>query len=120
MVKTRFQIGVCAIWLMLAGSVATGKEWRGIVPLKSTRADVERLLGVSKRSSDSISYYKLTTEIVVFHFQKEPCESEGEKFGYGWNVPPGTVTSIAVIAGGTHRLDEYKAGSNFKVSDGGA
>lgn len=31
--------------LPLLTRTATAKEWRGIVPLKSTRADVERLLG---------------------------------------------------------------------------
>jgi hypothetical protein len=35
---------VCAIWLFSA-SILHAKEWRGIVPLKSTRADVEKLLG---------------------------------------------------------------------------
>lgn len=35
---------VCTIWLCSA-SILHAKEWRGIVPLKSTRADVEKLLG---------------------------------------------------------------------------
>jgi hypothetical protein len=58
-------------------------------------------------------------EIVVFHFQNESCDSGIGKFGYGWNVPPGTVTIIAVIPRGTHRLEEYKSGTNFKVDDHG-
>jgi hypothetical protein len=33
-----------AVWLFFT-NVVTAKEWRGILPLKSTRADVERLLG---------------------------------------------------------------------------
>jgi hypothetical protein len=113
-------MGACAVVLLLAASVATGKEWRGIVPLKSTRVDVERLLGVAKRSTDSLLYYKLRTEIVVVHFEHDRCDSESGKFGYGWNVPIGTVTDIAVIPRGTHRLEEYKVGNNFKVEDVGA
>jgi len=120
MVKSRFQIGVCAVWLLLAASVATAREWRGIVPLKSTRVDVERLLGVPLQSIDSLSYYKLTNEIVVVHFQSDRCDSESGKFGYGWNVPIGTVTNIAVLPRGSHRLDEYKVGNDFKVDDAGA
>src|SRR4026207_2045790 len=33
------------IVLLCSSSTADAKEWRGIVPLRSTRADVERLLG---------------------------------------------------------------------------
>jgi hypothetical protein len=41
----------CLMILLLAVmSEAFAKEWRGITPLKSTRADVERLLG--KPNSD--------------------------------------------------------------------
>lgn len=35
---------VCAIWLCSA-NILHAKEWRGIVPLKSTRADVEKVMG---------------------------------------------------------------------------
>jgi hypothetical protein len=37
-------VAVCVLLLCSAGALHA-KEWRGIVPLKSTRADVERLLG---------------------------------------------------------------------------
>lgn len=40
---------LCLIAMLLAfglPTIAQAKSWRGIVPLKSTRADVERLLGV--------------------------------------------------------------------------
>ena len=35
---------VCAV-LLCSVTILQAKEWRGIVPLKSTRADVEKLLG---------------------------------------------------------------------------
>lgn len=34
---------LAAVWIMANGALAA--EWRGIVPLQSTRKDVERLLG---------------------------------------------------------------------------
>ena len=120
MVNARFKIGVCAIWLLLAGSVASAKEWRGIVPLKSTRADVERAFGIPKGKSDAISYYKLANEIVVFNFENGGCDSDIGKLGYGWNVPLGTVTSIGVIPRGLHRLEEYNSANKFKIDDAGA
>lgn len=119
MVKLRLKIGVCAVWLLLAASVVIGKEWRGIVPLTSTRADVQRVLRVPQRANDSLSYYKLANEIVVVHFDSERCDTDMGKLGYAWNVPPGTVTSIAVIPRGSHRLEEYKS-ANFKIDDPGA
>lgn len=96
------------------------RDWKGIVPLKSTRSDVERLLGVQKRSSDAVAYYKLAKEIVVFHFQVDVCDSPGGKFGLGWNVAPGTVVNIGVIPRGKHRKEEYLPASDAKVHDMGA
>jgi hypothetical protein len=119
MVSLRFKIGASALWLLLATSVAIGKEWRGIVPLKSTRADVERVFGVAKNPSDWISLYKLANEIVVFNFETQGCDTDLGAFGYAWNVPLGTVTSIGIIPRGAHRLEEYKAANNFKIDDNG-
>src|SRR5688572_30991776 len=120
MVNRHFKIGACASWLLLAANAASGKEWRGIVPLKSTRADVERVFGVHKGPADWISYYKLPKEIVVFHFETESCDSQIGKYAHTWNVPRGTVTSIGVIPRGTHRVEEYKSATGFKVNDNGA
>lgn len=115
-----FRVAACAVWLLVNGNVVAGKEWQGIVPLKSTRADVERILGAQKESTEWISYYKLANQIVVVHFEADRCDTETGKFGYGWNVPAGTVTSIALIPRGTHRVEEYKSATNFAVSDDGA
>lgn len=119
MVDSRFTIAACAILLLLAASVATGKEWRGIVPLKSTRADVERVFGVPKGRSEWVSYYKLANEIVVFNYETQRCDTDLGAFGYGWKVPLGTVTSIGIVPRGAHRLEEYKAANNFKIDDNG-
>lgn len=115
MKNTLCKIAVCAVWLLVAGSVVTGKEWRGIVPLKSTRVDVERVFGVAKHSTNHISYYNLANEIVVFRFQTGSCD----RFGLGWNVPPGTVVGIGVMPKGTHSREEYQA-SDFKIVHNGA
>jgi hypothetical protein len=106
---------LCAVWLVVAGAVVTAKPWRGIVPLKSTRVDVERLLGSPKQSSEFDSYYSLPNEIVVVHFQATACD----ELGFEWNVPPDTVIEIGVIPKGQHRREEYLP-SDAKSDDGGA
>lgn len=117
--KVLCKIGVCGVLLLLAATLAHAKDWRGIVPLKSTRSDVERLLGRPRQSSDSHVYYRLSSEIVVFHFQNHACDSHLGKFGLGWNVPFGTVVGIGVIPIGSHRREEYLKTSDAKLEDNG-
>jgi len=68
------KVVAAAIWLIAAASVTFGKDWRGIVLLKSTRANVERTFGRAQRSANSLTYYNLKNEIVVFHFQDYVCD----------------------------------------------
>lgn len=114
------KIGICLILVLLARTVVVAQDWRGIDPLKSTREDVERLLGRPQRSSESTWYYKLTKEIVVFHFEIKSCDSWAGKCGISWNVPPGTVKWIGVIPRGKHRKDEYPILGDAKVYDTGS
>ncbi len=77
--------------------VVQAKGWRGIVPLHSTRADVERLLGPPDRKSSikPVVRYDLEEETVVIIYSKEPCSTANV---YGkWAVPPDTVVSIRVV-----------------------
>ena len=114
-----FKIAVCSVWLLFAGTAVSAKDWRGIVPLKSTRADVERVFGVQKQASEPVALYKLPNELVAFHFQTFACDGEVGKFGFGWNVPLGTVVYIGVIPRGIHRKDEYALSSDIKVDHRG-
>jgi hypothetical protein len=86
---------VAILWLLLAlvaTNVAQSKGWRDIVPLHSTRADVERLLGPPAIDRVHIIFYELKGEEVSFTFSGGPCSLEPE----GWGVPRGTVTGISV------------------------
>lgn len=84
--------------VVYAASVCSAKEWRGIVPLKSTRADVERLLG-PQPETDSGKYDLPDAEVFVY-YAKFPCghvPPEGWPVPPpGWNVPAGTVVGIRV------------------------
>ncbi len=84
-------------WFLMAAVAAIpvlAKEWRGIVPLVSTRADVERLLGrPMEQSLPYISFFDLKDESVRVVYSEGRCKPgiAGE-----WDVPPDTVLRIDV------------------------
>lgn len=84
----RLLLCVCLILVVTASSQAQG--WRSIVPLHSTRADVERLIGKPNFKYD---LYDFENERVDILYSQDPC-SEGLQ-GM-WNVPRDTVISITV------------------------
>jgi hypothetical protein len=103
--------------LFASGNNVAAKEWRGIVPLHSTRPDVESSLGSATKSTAFGNYYSLPNEIVVVWFQNDSCDTTVGKFGVGWNVPQGTVTSIGIIPKQVYRKERFFQGNDFKVED---
>lgn len=80
------------------------REWRGLVPLRSTRADVERLLGQPEQGSSSV--YQTSSERISVTYSERLCD-------YDWQVPPGTVINISIqpknpTAFAALKLDERK------------
>jgi hypothetical protein len=88
-------IGFCFLVLTCVGA-SSAKAWRSLVPLHSTRADVERILGEPSR----LDYiYDLDEGTVRIVYANHPCQ-QGLPSNWGnWNVPRETVTSIIVEAG---------------------
>jgi len=86
---------LCGLILVLS---ATGRaqEWRKIVPLKSTRADVERLLGPQERSYGVV--YELGDGVLSIEYSSGPCRKDRKG---GWNVPEDVVISFSFSA--THK-----------------
>jgi hypothetical protein len=70
---------------------AQAKGWRGITPLRSTRQDVERLIG--RPITTGGSAYQTSSEHVYVQYSDGPCE---KGWPYGWNVVPNTVVTISV------------------------
>lgn len=70
-------------------------SWHGIIPLRSTRADVEKLLGPPSPYSKALyaAAYKTENERVSVLYSTGPCDVEPS---HGWNIPRGTVISIDV------------------------
>jgi hypothetical protein len=86
----------CVCCLLISIPV-TAKEWRGIVPLHSTRADVRKLLGKPhSEESPSSDLYEVAEGRVDIMYVREKCE-QGLPANWGnWNVPPDTVVNISI------------------------
>lgn len=83
----------CALAVLSSAAPAAAKAWRGVVPLASTRADVERLLGRPAHTGDGWHFYDLRGEAVVVRFSEGKCDPWGLK----WDVPGDTVTHVGVV-----------------------
>jgi hypothetical protein len=103
-----------ALIVLTMTNYCPAKAWRGIIPLKSTRADVERLLGPS---TGVLPTYYLSDSTVYFGYSScrcgEKCKSDG------WNVPPDTVIVIRVGMKGVVKLADLNIDlTNFKKLPG--
>jgi hypothetical protein len=69
---------------------AHAQDWRGIKPLHSSRADVERLLGAPH--GECRCFYEFEGETIRIEYAKSLC------VGYpsGWNVPADSVLTIDI------------------------
>jgi len=83
---------ICFLAVLSMSTLVQGQGWRGIVPLHSTRKAVERLIGQPLKPGGTT--YDLPNERVNIGYSAVPCT---KGWPYGWNVPPGTVTSIDVF-----------------------
>lgn len=77
-------------WSLPTAIPQEDRGWRGIIPLHSTRADVERLLGKPDMQGDRYDY---EDERVSAIYQRHTCE---ESKGEGFNIPIDTVLFISV------------------------
>lgn len=66
----KLQLTLAVVGLLLLPAESIGKGWRGIVPLKSTRADVERRFGKPDKWGD----YEFNNERVSFDYGDGPCK----------------------------------------------
>jgi hypothetical protein len=98
MKTAKLLLSVCA--LLAAALTSHAKGWRGIVPLHSTRADVERLIG---KPNAEYERYDLGDERADIFYQRHVC-SEGAQ----WDVPLDTVTGISVYPKKALRLADLR------------
>jgi len=85
---------ICSSFLFLESPPQ--QDWRGLLPLKSTRSDVERLLGPPDvNQKNQVLIYYQTDQVVSIGFSGNPqCQ---QKLPYtSWSVSLDTVTGITV------------------------
>jgi len=87
---------LCLCLFAVGRTSGQSRGWRGIVPLHSTRTDVERILGVpTEKISEYSDFYRTGKETVLITYaQGLPC-GIGEKYSH-WRVPRDTVENILV------------------------
>jgi hypothetical protein len=105
--------------VLAAVSLSYAKEWHGIVPLHSTRSDVERLLGPPRDpTKEDSSIYNTENEVVfIVYAVGPPCGPDGANM---WQVPRGTVVGITLSPKAELRFsDLHIEESNYKITDGG-
>jgi hypothetical protein len=104
MIKTFRLILNSGFLILLVTISAEAKAWRGIVPLQSTREDVERLLGPPVQPCRfEHCFYETAEEHVFVAYSRGPCpEDEFRPF----NVPRGTVEEIDVTPKKKPRLTD--------------
>ncbi|HET6976531.1 MAG TPA: hypothetical protein VFI24_09435 [Pyrinomonadaceae bacterium] len=90
------KIGITTLLLLLVCTSAKARSWRGIEPLHSTRADVERLLGSKVvRCGGSACIYELAEEIAfILYASDSSCKNDSAESA--WKVPVGTVIEIGI------------------------
>ena len=99
------RIIACECTVLAMVGVAQAKGWRGVVPLHSTRADVERLLGAPKESRGVASTYETKDERVLVFYSAGKC-TEGTS--NDWDVPHDTVVRLTVHPNAELLIDSLK------------
>ena len=80
-----------------------GQDWRQIVPLKSTRSEVERMLGPRKEVYFAV--YHLKEGILDIEYSSGPCRPERKG---GWNVPKDVVITLNFSPHRNRRIADLK------------
>src|SRR6266850_6493366 len=83
---------ICLIGLLC---IPQNNSWHGIVPLHSTRKEVEKILGPSfpeSKGNDAIYYYTENERVFVL-YSNGPCDVQPSN---GWDVPHDTVIQVSV------------------------
>lgn len=82
--------------LIFLATPSPAREWRGIVPLQSTREDVRKILGKPDREYHSNDDYDMDDALVSVLYAQEYCSGPPRYYWGSYGVSPGTVLSISV------------------------
>lgn len=86
------RLPIIAAIVLVAGIDVAAKDWRGLLPMHSTRADVVSLLGPATNPTTGRLLYSLEDASVLFMFADKAYLATGDCEG----VPEGTLLAISV------------------------
>lgn len=92
----------------------TSNVWKGIAPLKTSRSDLERILGKPVKQDTFSFTYKTDSESIEVYFSKGNCEGSLRHLN-GWNVPVDTVLELIVDPNSELRLKDPGFGGEVVV-----
>jgi hypothetical protein len=101
--KLLFQVCILSSLTLRGSPLTSDQNWRQLVPLKSTRAEVEQVLGPTKEAYYAI--YKLKEGNLFIEYSSGPCRPERKG---GWNVPLDTVVHVSFTPNQKKRLSALK------------
>jgi hypothetical protein len=94
---------IASCLLLLGANSILAKSWRGIVPLRSTRADVQKLLGKPARPGDLFESYDFRGYTVTIQYAiknvfdaADDCDNPGYYWWGYYHAPVGTVLSVEI------------------------
>ena len=101
--------------LVVNNLTATPQDWRRIVPLKTTRAEAEGLLGPSREAY--FAEYQLEEGVLFIEYSSDPCKPDRKG---GWNVPENIVVSMSITPKHPKKLYELNLDvTKYRKSAGG-
>ncbi len=101
--KRNFAIISIIILVYVVSGNGQSNSWNGLIPLRSTRIDVEKLLGQPTDKFYGNSFdYKTEKLFVRANYSERQCDS-------GWDIPKDTLISMTVYDGNNSKsFDELK------------
>ncbi len=86
--KMNFALISILIFVPAVSGFGQSNSWKGLTPLRSTRTDVEKLLGQPKKKSyDDCCDYQIEKDSVKADYAERQCDE-------GWDVPKDTLINI--------------------------
>jgi hypothetical protein len=81
------------------------QEWRKLIPLESTRKDVDRILGKPKILDVNRSLFTAGTSKVIAEFSTGKCDTSSKRIQ--WNVEPGRLVNLMALESLSKPLSSY-------------
>lgn len=86
------------------------QDWLKLVPLKSSRAEVEKLIGKPKRYFKSYGFYSTSVGEFLVWYSLGGCRKKVE--GRQWNIPAQRLTAVILSTNNALPLESYISNKN--------